>query len=380
MNRITSNHFAMGIALGLQIPMAAFSAGSDSATPSAPQVEAMEYNLSLSDLMNLKVVTASKAEEPIDEAPNVMYVISREDIRRRGYNTSMDGSNNDLDLSLTSYSAEVAVQHEIPDKNFFQLGFQGVEKQIRHNYDFVWDPDKPYTFYSHRRDSLGNLLDSMRLDKMRAIVKPSETHAAGMYVSNKFKANQYLKIITAFRLDRDEILDAGNTLFFDADKLYLSPRLAAIVTPASDLVLKLMYNRATRLAQAPQATPLNNIWGIENRGLGPDWATQNPTISRPEILNTWEAQLIYYAFDSRLTLNYWHQELSDFTSWFSPWTNVGDFTGNGFEYEIVSPILPGVSLWTNGALSDNNFEIVADANKAGEGTEAGSAFQLPANN
>jgi hypothetical protein len=283
------------------------------------------------------------------------------------------------DLSQTSYAAEFAVQHEIAGRNFFQLGVQGAEKQNRHNYDFEWDPDRPYTFYSYKFDSSGNLVDSVRLDNMRSIVDPSETHAAGMYLSDKFTINPRLKVIAAVRLDRDDVLDGPDDIFFDAEKLYLSPRLAVIAIPTSSVVLKLMYNRATRLAQTPQGTPLNHLWGIGQKGLAPDWATQNPNISRPEILNTFEAQLICYAWDSRITVNYWHQNLSDYTSWFSPRTNVGEFTGDGFEYEIVSPILPMVSLWTNGAFSNNHFEIVADAKKTGSGTEAGSAFQLPSN-
>jgi hypothetical protein len=283
------------------------------------------------------------------------------------------------DLSQTVYSGEIAVQHEIPDRNLFQLGFQGAEKQNRHNYDFEWDPDRPYTFYSYKRDSLGNIVDSTRLDNMRSIVAPSETHAAGMYVSDKFAISPRLKIIAAFRLDRDDILDDSNAIFFDAEKVYFSPRVALIAVPAPKLFLKLMYNRATRLAQTPQGTPLNHLWGIGQKGLGPDWATQNPNITRPEILNTLEAQLIYYALGSRLTVNYWHQNLDDFTSWFSPRTNVGNFTGNGFEYEVVSSLSPMVSLWTNGAFSDNHFEIIANTEKSGSGTEAGSAFQLPSN-
>lgn len=283
------------------------------------------------------------------------------------------------DLSQTAYSGEFAIQHEVPEKNLFQVGFQAAEKQHRHNYDFQWDPDRPYTFYSYIRDSSGNVVDSTRLDKMRSIVDPSETHAVGMYVSNKYTFNRHLKIVTALRLDRDDVLDEPGALFFDADRAYLSPRAALIVSPTPELFLKLMYNRATRLAQTPQGTPLNHLWGIEQRGLAPEWATQNPNISRPEVLNTLEAQMIYYALGSRFTVNYWHQQLDDYTSWFSPRTNVGNFKGDGFEYEIFAPLSPEISVWSNGAFSHNHFEILADAEKSGTGTEAGSAFQLPSN-
>jgi hypothetical protein len=283
------------------------------------------------------------------------------------------------DLSQTSYNGEVALQHTVPDRNFFQVGFQIAEKQNRHNYDFQWNPDKPYTFYRFVRDSLGNVVDSVRLDNMRSIVDPSETHSAGAYISDKFTVNRYLKIVAALRVDRDDILDPEGAVFVDAERLYFSPRLALLAAPMERLHLKLMYNRATRLAQTPQGSPLNHLWGIEQRGLAPSWATQNPNISRPEVLNTYEAQAIYRFRQSRFTINYWHQQLKDYTSWFSPRTNVGTFEGDGFEYEIVSAIHPKVTLWTNGALSGNDFTIIADANKSGGGTEAGSAFQLPAN-
>jgi len=46
--------------------------------------------MSLEELMNVKVVTASKKSERIDEAPNVMYVIDEEEIRNKGFRTLRD--------------------------------------------------------------------------------------------------------------------------------------------------------------------------------------------------------------------------------------------------------------------------------------------------
>ncbi|MBD3314586.1 MAG: TonB-dependent receptor plug domain-containing protein [Chitinivibrionales bacterium] len=48
------------------------------------------FSLSIEELMEVKVVTASKKEESIDEAPNVMYVVTEEQIHRRGYRTLRD--------------------------------------------------------------------------------------------------------------------------------------------------------------------------------------------------------------------------------------------------------------------------------------------------
>lgn len=54
-----------------------------------PGLSALEsdtiFSLSLSELMNVKVHTPSKMDEPIDKAPNVMYVITRAQIQQRGY-------------------------------------------------------------------------------------------------------------------------------------------------------------------------------------------------------------------------------------------------------------------------------------------------------
>jgi outer membrane receptor protein involved in Fe transport len=48
------------------------------------------FELSMDELMEITVVTASKKKESIDDAPNVMYVVSGEQIRRRGYRTLRD--------------------------------------------------------------------------------------------------------------------------------------------------------------------------------------------------------------------------------------------------------------------------------------------------
>jgi outer membrane receptor for ferrienterochelin and colicin len=42
-------------------------------------------NLLLNELMNVRIITASKNSEKIQEAPATAYVISKEEIRQRGY-------------------------------------------------------------------------------------------------------------------------------------------------------------------------------------------------------------------------------------------------------------------------------------------------------
>jgi len=45
---------------------------------------------SLEELMDISVVTSSRSEERIDDAPNVMYVITAQQIRRMGYRSILD--------------------------------------------------------------------------------------------------------------------------------------------------------------------------------------------------------------------------------------------------------------------------------------------------
>jgi outer membrane receptor protein involved in Fe transport len=291
------------------------------------------------------------------------------------------GVNPNWDLQETDLAMEAAVQHTIADRNFAQLGVQVKNQQLRHNYDFQWDPDKPYTFTQPVYDSIAGDTDYVHLDNMRAIVTPTDCRAAGAYLSDKFTLNKYLKIVAAIRADRNNILDSVKTRFTKMSEVYYSPRAALLVNPIEKLHLKIMYNRATRLSITPQGSPLNHMWGVDMKGLAPSWATANKNITRPEALSTYEAQAIYYWATSRFTINLWHQELKDFATWFSPRTNVGNFTGNGFEYEIFAPINPMISAWTNGALSTNNFDITANPKQyiAPGSTEDVAQFQLPAN-
>lgn len=84
--RIASGQGRMAWALGLVFLASAadMPAAEDAAAGGG------DLQLSLSDLLDIKVVTASKAEESLDDAPNIMYVITREQIRRRGYKSLKD--------------------------------------------------------------------------------------------------------------------------------------------------------------------------------------------------------------------------------------------------------------------------------------------------
>ncbi len=48
------------------------------------------FSMSLEELLNVEVVTSSRKSEKIEDAPNVIYVITADDIKRRGYKSYLD--------------------------------------------------------------------------------------------------------------------------------------------------------------------------------------------------------------------------------------------------------------------------------------------------
>ena len=64
----------------------------------------------------------------------------------------------------------------------------------------------------------------------------------------------------------------------------------------------------------------------------------NPA-QRPEILQTFEWQNILYMDPVRLSVSVYHEDLQDFISWFYPFTNIGNFTGNGAELTAQAKVL-----------------------------------------
>jgi outer membrane receptor protein involved in Fe transport len=262
------------------------------------------------------------------------------------------------DLSQTSYEAEYALQYKV-GRSFAQAGVQYKLKQHRHNYDYLWDPDRPYTF----EDAT-----------MRSIVEITDTYAVGAYISEEYQLLDSLKLTGAVRFDQDTII---------GDDIYTSPRFAAVYKPSKIWVSKLIYNKASHLGISPWGSDLNHMWGSSVAD-APDWARQNPNASAPEVLEAIEFQNIFYISRSRLAINVYHQDLTDYYSWFSPFTTVGDFKGNGCEIDLVVPVNERISVWSNFSLSDNDFSTAASLlNKEdtadGDDPVEFATFQLPAN-
>ena len=60
-------------------------------TPLCPALADQDFSaLSLDDLVNIKVQTVSRRDENLDQAPNTIYVITKEQIRERGYQRLQD--------------------------------------------------------------------------------------------------------------------------------------------------------------------------------------------------------------------------------------------------------------------------------------------------
>jgi outer membrane receptor protein involved in Fe transport len=252
------------------------------------------------------------------------------------------------DTTQTSYGLEEAVQLRT-DRQYFQAGLQYQIKQHRHNYDFQWNPDNPAAF-----------------SEIRSIVEKTDTHAYGLYLSEEYDLTDRLRLVGAVRFDRDDILDS--------EDIYTSPRAALIYHPSTSWVWKVMHNRATRMP-SPIMGPLNQLWGAGNP-FAPDWANSNPPADEPEKLSTTELQAIHYVGKLRLSANVYYQELEDFISWFSPFTNVGDFEGYGGEIDARYRSSDRLSLWLNGSYSDNDFQNKSQATESAVGSQA---FQIPAN-
>ncbi len=253
-----------------------------------------------------------------------------------------------LDVSQSSYGTDLAGQYRT-DASYFQAGLRCQVKQHRHNYDFQWTPENPAA-----------------MNEMLSLVKITDTHSVGGYISEEYALTPWLTLVGAVRCDRDDMLEGND--------VYTSPRLAAVIRARENWVMKLMHNKATRMP-SPVGSPLNRIWGVGNP-FAPDWANANPPVERPETLTATEFQNILYFLNTRLSVNVYYQELEDFITWYSPWTNVGDFEGVGGECDARTRVSDTLTLWVNASLSDNEFRTESRLTSSKVGSQG---FQLPAN-
>lgn len=249
---------------------------------------------------------------------------------KRLLRTGIQGPGRGYDLAQQAYRGEYVLAYRTPH-HYLQAGLQAAFKQNRHNYDFNWDPDDP------------GYPDS----RIVALTPVRDTHEFGAFVSEEWSIARWLRLIAACRADRNSLLNGSD--------LYWSPRLAAIARPHRGWISKLIYNRATRMP-SPWMSPLNEAWGRENTN--PDYYI-NPLAEQPEKLATIEWQNILYLGRMRAALNLYHQELTGFIAWFRPFTNAGDFEGDGAELDVRIACGERLTLWGNLTATASDFEQTA---------------------
>ncbi len=104
---------------------------------------------------------------------------------------------------------------------------------------------------------------------------------------------------------------------------------------------------------SPWASPQNNLWGTQNSGTvgsftsatdtsGQWWFYCNTIATKPEKLYALEWQNIINALHSRIMINTYYQILKDYITFYYPFTNVGDFTGYGVEFDAQSMLIPNL--------------------------------------
>ena len=174
-----------------------------------------------------------------------------------------------------------------------------------------------------------------------------DTDAVGFYLDDTYQATQWLKVIGGIRIDHNTRIPA--------DRWLPGARAGLIVDPTSNWVSKLMFNRAVRMPAAYAS--LNEVWGINHVGepTNPSFARISVPARDPEILETLEWQNIVYLGATRLGLSVYHQELEGFLSWFEPYTNIGNFRGNGVEVDFQTKVSRRVNLWANASCNESKL-------------------------
>ncbi|NQZ59531.1 MAG: TonB-dependent receptor plug domain-containing protein [Lentisphaeraceae bacterium] len=175
-------------------------------------------------------------------------------------------------------------------------------------------------------------------------------NSLGFYLSDSWQAAEHYKLGTALRLDQDTTLN---------HKWYAGGRLGLIYTPQDDWTSKLLFNSAIRIPTTA-SSPLNLRWGPgvpipEFNGT----ITSNNLAEKPERLSTLEWQNIIYWNKNRFSVNIFYQYLKDYITWFSPFTNVGDFKGYGGELDWRGELFERFTPRANFSYTHNKFKQTA---------------------
>jgi outer membrane receptor protein involved in Fe transport len=235
-------------------------------------------------------------------------------------------------LNQWTYKGELGLRYTGIDRHLFQVGFQA---KFDNNFDTF------FTFNDSTAIPPVSIPPTTLVDE--------DTYALGFYLDDQFEVTDRFKMIGGFRFDKNTRLP-GNEWFLGA-------RAAAIYQATDSWITKLTYNRSVRMPSA--LTALNRVWGSNNPNVPtkPVWANLSPTAFAPEILSTVEVHNIFYIGDVRLGTIYYHEELQDFLTWFSPHSNGGNFRGNGIELTLDAEINCCTKLWGNCAWNDTKLNL-----------------------
>lgn len=276
---------------------------------------------------------------------------------KRFSRTTTAGIGNNTDLSQVNYNFEMAVNYLL-NNIYIQSGFKYQINQNNLNYNMYWAPDDPRV--------------SKDTSYVMQFVDGNNYNTYGFYVSGEWKIKENLKIVLASRFDRNEILKEK--------KIHISPRAAIIYSPWSNFTSKLMYNISTHMP-TPRQSSLNMIYGSDKPdGIAPVWAQTNISATKPERLRAFEYQSIISFKTQMISVNTYYQEIKDFISWFNPSTNMGNFSGYGFEAEWKTNFSKRVGTWFNFSYTNTNFELTAQQYKESSNfpsNEIGESVAVP---
>jgi outer membrane receptor for ferrienterochelin and colicin len=269
----------------------------------------------------------AKNEHPWSEAVKSIFrsnITLKEQSRLNQDGPPMNGLQQSI--KQVAYNGELGVEYTLKG-HFIQAGIQGT-----YNFNFgAW-----YTLNQ----------ESPPLTIPQTTLIDKNNFGIGFYVDDVFDVSDVVRLIGGVRVDQNSEL-SGN-------RWYPGARAAVILQPVQNWFSKLIYNRAVRMPSVLAA--MNIAWGSNNPG-APEFANFSPTAQSPEILSTFEFHNIVYLGSTRLEAALYHQYLSNFISWLSPHTNVGNFHGSGVEFNTETPLSRTVNLWAN--FSFNNSVLDA---------------------
>lgn len=274
---------------------------------------------------------------------------------------------NEYDFQQKTYKGEAGLRFKSA-VIYAQAGIQAQMDQNSHCYFLRHSADMPLTgydtlFYREMTNDTQRTLvfPTSSVDQM---IKDTPTYTIGGYASGEYSPLTNLHFTLACRIDHFSWLTDSA-----AKPIYVNPRAAICWSPFDWWTTKGMYNRAAHTADFGGTKGMNQIWGLGNPNaeISQIWFKMQPLASKPEIMQSYEWQNIFYVPKTRIAINGYYTTLDDFITWFFPVSNTGDFKGYGAEIEFISKPISMLNLWANMAVNQTEFTPVDSATVTAEG-------------